>query len=124
MLPLTQEPNSACNKTTATVVQTSRQIETATTHKISSFYRLFGSTCHSSSWKRYHTMQKKILHPAQHTRRIAQVIRRIVAGYTLRTASLDRFLGTLGVLMFTTEAKTGTIGCRLKFCTQHNTLEE
>jgi hypothetical protein len=69
-------------------------------------------------------MQNKILHPAQETRRIAQVNRRIVAGYTPRTASKSRFLGTIGVLMYTNEAEKDTIRCRIKFCTQHNTLEE
>ncbi len=68
-------------------------------------------------------MQNKILHPAQDTRIIAQVNRRIVAGDTPRTASLSRFLGTLGVLMFTYETGNGTIRCRIKFCTQHKTLE-
>jgi hypothetical protein len=54
-------------------------------------------------------MQDKIMHPAQHTRIIAQVNRRIVARYTPRTASLGRLLGTIGVLLFTYEAGKGTL---------------
>ena len=69
-------------------------------------------------------MQNEIVHPAQHTRIIAQVNRRIVAGYTPRTASLGRFLGTLGVLSFTYKAGKGTIGCRIKFCAQHIKREQ
>ncbi len=51
--------------------------------------------------KEYHSMENGILHRAEHTRRGAQVDRRMVAGYTPRTASLGQYLGNLGVSSFT-----------------------
>jgi hypothetical protein len=69
-------------------------------------------------------MQNQILHPAQHTRRTAQVSQRIGTRYTAGTPSLTRFLGITEVLSFSYAAENGTIRCRIKFCMQHSTLEE
>jgi hypothetical protein len=69
-------------------------------------------------------MQNRILHPAQHTRRAAQVVRRIGTRYTAGTSSLNQFSGTIEVLSFSYPAENGTIRCRIEFCIQHNTLEE
>ncbi len=69
-------------------------------------------------------MQNRILHPAQHTRRTAQVSKRIGTRYTAGTPSFSRFLGTIEVLSLSYPAENGTIRCRIKFCIQHNTLED
>jgi hypothetical protein len=77
-----------------------------------------------SSWEWYHYMQNEILHPAQHPRRTAQVSKRIGTRYTAGTRSLNGFLGTIEFLSFSYPAENGTIRCTMKFCIQHNTLDE
>jgi ubiquitin-protein ligase len=69
-------------------------------------------------------MQNQILHPAEHTRRTAQVVRRIGTRYTAGTTSVNLFSITIEVSSFSYPAENGTIRCRIKFYIQHNTLEE
>jgi hypothetical protein len=69
-------------------------------------------------------MRNQIVHPAQHTRTPAQLVRRIGTRYTAGKPLLDRFLGTIGILSFSYWAENDIIRCRIKFCIQHNKLED
>jgi hypothetical protein len=97
---------------------------TAGTPSPSVFGNYWGFIVQLSSWEWYHYMQNQILHATQYTKRTAEVVRRIGTRYTAGTPSVNRFLGTIEVLSFSYPAEKGTIGCKIKFCMQHNTLEE